>query len=138
MLGVQEQFELLKGFTSFAVTQCLMWQKSNARSQVTSKDYLHGQKMSKPKDIKTKPFSRVTVEFLEAFQMQNMLFEKLEKVLKKNVPEILGKEIETIHPNANHRNFGFRSLRLKLADVEHNYSDYLWEIYFTPPYFTYL
>jgi len=120
-LSKDEQFITLKRFISNAAEQAILWQKSEARKEVTGKKYQKG-KMPRfvPVDIDLN-YDHVGIEYLQAWEYQTELLKKLQTILEQF------KGREWVRPNASIYNFGFRGMRLKFKS---NSFTSRWSVYF--------
>lgn len=94
-LDKTEQYKVIKYFIAGAVSQALVWQKSNAREVLTNPEFHHGKQTPFKPEAKH-DFERVPIEFLIAWRQQDYLFNLLNRVLKEKTPWLIGKDVEWI------------------------------------------
>jgi hypothetical protein len=136
LLNTSEQYQLLENFVAYAAEQALLWQTSQARArpEVTSPEFIYGKQQRPFPHNKRRDYQQVSIEYLEAFSLQEKLLTNLKKVLEKKAPQIVGRDIEWLRENANWHNWDFRGWRLKFQGLTPGAStDYVWEIHYTEP-----
>jgi hypothetical protein len=134
LLSASEQHQLLHNFVAYAAEQALLWQNSQIRAEVTSPEFIHGKQPRPFRHNKHRDYQQVSVEYLEAFSLQEQILSRLEEVIKKIAPQIVGREIEWLRKNANWHNWDFRGWRLKFQGLTPGSStDYVWDIYYEQP-----
>jgi hypothetical protein len=125
-----EQFSLLKSFVTGASEQARIWQRSDARKKVTGKPFLEGNKpKSSPVDIASN-YEQVGEEFLQAWDLQKALFDKLKVFLKEDILKNKITKGQWVRENASIYNFDFRGLRLRFETTS---TSLRWSIYFDEP-----
>ncbi len=125
-----EQFSFLKNFVASAAEMALLWQKSEARAKVTRMEFLQGEAdkhISVPVTVRNR-YEKVGGEFLQAWEFQRSLFDRLDPILR----QIIDKENddEWVRPNASVYHFGQRGLRLKSKMFDQTSR---WSLFFDEP-----
>lgn len=125
---VSEQFDALRKFAAYARDLAINWQASEARAKVTDPPFLHGFESTRhPRDSVTR-FSQVSLEYLEAFRIQNELLNPLKNILVGSAPG------NKVFPNKSWQNWDFRGYRQTLPQPKPGTPEkYFWEIYHRDP-----
>jgi hypothetical protein len=135
LMELNEQFALLRNFISYAAQQALLWQHSTLRAQSTSPEFLNGTDTipdrRKGKDIE---IHRVEMAFMEAWNTQHNLFQKLKVALSPYQPPQALTESDWWRQNAHVSHFDFRGFFMKSGKLIPDAFDIRWMIYYTEPH----
>ena len=137
LMSAEEQYTFLLNFIDYASRQALAWQRSAARTSVTSTDRLSGKMPLHSRHRSSHPFEHVTADFLDAFYLQHQLLKPggdLVQAINKTGPDIVGRKVLWLRPNAHPKNWDFRGWRLKFDGLNPDpHADYRWEILYNSP-----